>query len=289
MIVGGWLDWTVRIDGIADKVYTEPNRGLGIACHSVVGMESEGADGVPDRFLATNRGADGRYTDYAAASCMFVLRRNGTLIQMYPISASTWTSGGREGNTRFWAIEAEGGRYPDYGEKLTPVAEAAFIRLVTEWEAHTGIRAAPGANILQHKDIATAYGYAATACASDRYSAVWARIAAGERYGEMNDTDRARLARLERLLATNAAIQVPVTADNLEVVREIKGGGVEIGQSYGFAEDALLLYLDRMGSSMWVGLANTQQELADHLANHAAGVTGQVTEHTHEGGKVRRP
>lgn len=47
------------------------------------------------------------------------------------------------------------------------------------------------------------------------------------------------------------------------------------------------------GNSLLVGytqvLYPAVARLDDHLANHAAGVTGQVTEHTHEGGKVRRP
>lgn len=189
MIVEGWLDWITRIDGIADKVYSEPNAGTGIACHSVVGEESEFQDGVPNRFLSTDKEQDPltgrwRYTAYAAASCMFVLRKSGELIQMHPITASTWTSGGYEGNTRFWAIEAEGGQAPHYGELLTQPAEDAFVRLVTEWENHTGVTAEINVNILQHKQIAKRFGYDATACASDRYSNAWARINEGERYSD---------------------------------------------------------------------------------------------------------
>ena len=182
-IVEGWLDWAKRIPGIPDKVYSQPNRGEGIAMHSVVGQEKDFEDGVPDRFLSTARDAHGRYTAYSAASCMFVLRKNGLLIQMYPVTASTWTSGGPDGNTRFWAVEAEGGLNP-HNEPLTKVAEDTFIRLVTEWENHTGRRAQPGVNLLQHKEIARKYGYAATACASDRYDGALVRIIAGERYRE---------------------------------------------------------------------------------------------------------
>lgn len=182
MIVDGWLDWARRVDGIPDKVYSQPNSGIGIAVHSVVGEESEFEDGIPNRFFDTTRLPNGRYTDAAAASVMFVLRKDGELIQMYDVTKSTWTSGGYEGNTNYWAIEAEGGLYPNYGEQLTPEAEATFIRLVTEWEAYSGLKAEPNVNILQHRQIAAKYGYAPTACASGRYDTAWSRIAAGERY-----------------------------------------------------------------------------------------------------------
>jgi hypothetical protein len=35
--------------------------------------------------------------------------------------------------------------------------------------------------------------------------------------------------------------------------------------------------------------ASAKANMAEHIAKHAAGVTGQVTEHTHQGGKVVRP
>lgn len=181
MIVNGWLSWAERRDGIPDKVYSQPNRGEGIAMHSVVGDLPNHR--IPGRFLSRDRAADGRYTASAAASCMFILYRDGHLVQMYPVTASTWTSGGFDGNTRFWAVEAEGGLNP-YNEPLTKAAEDTFIRLVTEWENHTGRKAQPGVNLLQHKEIARKYGYAATACASDRYDGALVRIIAGERYRE---------------------------------------------------------------------------------------------------------
>lgn len=180
MINAGWVDWANRVPGVSDKVYSSPNTGEWITCHSVVGRETEFQDGIPNRFLSTARLPNGDYTADAAASCMFILRENGTLIQMYPVTASTWTSGGREGNTRSWAIEAEGGLAPNYGEQLTPAAEATFIRLVREWARHTGRKAVPGVTLLQHTDVAKKFGYAATACASGRYANAWAKIAAGE-------------------------------------------------------------------------------------------------------------
>ncbi len=42
------------------------------------------------------------------------------------------------------------------------------------------------------------------------------------------------------------------------------------------------------GNSLLLGYAGDQQKLAEHIANHAAGATGQVTEHTHTPGKVAR-
>jgi hypothetical protein len=172
MIINGWVDWAIRIDGVPDKVYTQKNTGEWITCHSVVGEESEFQDGVPNRFLSTDKDSSGRYTDPAAASCMFILRKNGTLIQMYPIWASTWTSGGREANTRSWAIEAEGGLNP-YSEPLTSQAKNSFVRLVREWEAHTGRKGMPNETLLQHSQVAKMFGYSPTACASGRYSEAW--------------------------------------------------------------------------------------------------------------------
>lgn len=211
-IVDGFLDWAVRIDGIAEKTYSKPNSGEGIAMHSIVGQESEFQDGVPDRFLSTVKDANGRYTAYSAASCMFILRKNGTLIQMHPVTASTWTSGGPDGNTRFWAVEAEGGLNP-YTEPLTKAAEDTFIRLVTEWEQHTGRKALPGSNLLQHKEIAKKFGYAATACASDRYHNALVRILAGERYGGKEMTRE----EVEKLIDQKIAMALAI--DNGDDVR----------------------------------------------------------------------
>lgn len=178
-----WIDWATRIDGVSDKVYSQPNSGAWITCHSVVGQEGEFEDGIPNRFFDTSRNADGSYTANAAASVMFVLRRNGQLIQMYPVTASTWTSGGREANTRSWAIEAEGGLASSpggYSEPLSPAAVTTFVRLVGEWEAWSGKVARPGVTLLQHKDVASLFGYLPTACASDRYANAWAAVTARE-------------------------------------------------------------------------------------------------------------
>jgi len=295
VIVGGWLDWAKRVDGIADKVYSVANSGEGIACHSVVGEESEFEDGIPNRFFSTERDASGRYVPSAAASVMFVLRKSGELIQMYPVTTSTWTSGGFEGNTRYWAIEAEGGQYPDYGEKLTPEAAATFIRLVGEWEDHTGRSARPGDNILQHKQIAAKYGYDATACASDRYSEAWERIALGERWerDELSAEDKARLDRLERIVAGNH-LTTEVWDGNIDDLVAVGIPAPIIGTTIFLTGEAALKYADRRDFSFALGVkmaqddaAEAKQNIADHIANHAAGLASTVPAHTHKPGGVQ--
>jgi hypothetical protein len=169
---------------VSDKKYTETNKGIGIAVHSVVGFESTFHDGVPDRFLSTERLPNGQYTPNAAASCTFILRYDGTLIQMYPITASTWTSGGREANTSYIPIELEGGLNP-FNEPMRPAQVAAFVRLVRDIEAHKGIRYVPEVSILQHKQLAAKFGYAPTACASDRYALGYAALTAATPPGDV--------------------------------------------------------------------------------------------------------
>lgn len=193
-IVNGWVTWAERRDGHPEKVYTQRNSGEGIACHSIVGDLPNHT--IPWRFLSDERVPGTRqFTRNAAASVMFIVYRDGHLTQMYPVTASTWTSDGFDGNTRYWAIEAEGGGVADTREPLTGAASDTFVRLVTEWERHTGRTAVPNANILQHKQIASLYGYAPTACASDRYAGAWARISNGERYegGTMTDDEIRKL------------------------------------------------------------------------------------------------
>jgi len=175
MIVNGWLDWTKIMMGVADKVYSEPNRGLGLIGHSIVGTP-EAAFG---RFMSRERDADGQYTSYAAASVMFINPKVGPLIQMYPVTASTWTSGGREANTSLWAIETEGGAPGNESEPLNDNQVANLMRLVADFEAHRGFKIHRGSrgssadnkldNFREHGEIAHQLGYSATACPSRRY------------------------------------------------------------------------------------------------------------------------
>ncbi len=181
----GWIQHPdfVRIDGIADKVYSERNSGEGgIACHSIVGEEPDEQDGVPNRFLSKERGPDGFYSKDAAASCTFILRKRAKHVQMYPVTASTWTTGGREANTSTWPIEAEGGRPGNESEPLTPRQEDGFLVIATAWEERLGRTLKVGETVRSHGRIAQQFGYAATACESGRYQNAWARLVAGERY-----------------------------------------------------------------------------------------------------------
>ena len=181
----GWIQHPdfIRIDGIADKVYSQPNSGQGgIACHSIVGEEPDSQDGVPNRFLSTARKADGDYTKDAAASCMFIIRKRAKHVQMYPVTASTWTTGGREANTTTWPIEAEGGRPGNESEPLTEPRETAFLVMAPAWEELFGRMLEVGQTVRAHGAIARLYGYAATACESGRYRNAWARLTGGERF-----------------------------------------------------------------------------------------------------------
>ena len=240
VIVNGWLDWAERRDGHPAKVYSQPNSGRGIACHSIVGDLP--GHSVPWRFMADDRvpGQPDMFTPQVAASVMFILYKDGHLIQMYPVTASTWTSGSAAANTNYWAIEAEGGYNPTT-EPLTRAAEDTFIRHVTEWEAHTGQTAVPGANILQHKNLAQMYHSDPTACASDRYLNAWARIDAGERYGgdDMTPEDKAKLDAVWQALTGG----IPSVIDEWNANR----------------------------NSLLTGYALEQGKLADHLSGHPNG------------------
>lgn len=303
MIVNGWIDWCTRIDGIGDKVYSAPCRGEWLTCHSVVGEEADFQDGVPNRFFDTRRDTSGRYIDAAAASCKFVLRKSGQLIQMYSLDKATWTSGGPQANIGSHAIEAEGGGYnadgtPNFGEKLTLPQEETFIRLFWELAAHHGWDTERNGALFylkQHKDVARQFGYGATACASDRYSNAWARIAAGERDGGMSLEERARLARLERIVAGNH-LTTEVWDGNVDDLKAVGLSDPIVGTVIGLTGEQALAYADRRGFSLALGVKLARDEagdaasrLTEYIANTAAGVGGRdIPEHTHEGGKVKR-
>lgn len=215
----GWLTHPdfIRIDGIADKVYSQKNTGEGgLACHSVVGEEPDEQDGVPNRFLSRDKNPDGSYTKYAAASCVFILRKRKKHIQMYPITASTWTTGGREGNTTTWPMEAEGGPLSNTKEPLTKHQEDGFLAIATAWEELKGRKLVVGETVRAHGRIAQQFGYAATACESGRYKNAWARLAAGERIMDMtaleqrvNDILRALFAGTESAKDETGKLRTP--------------------------------------------------------------------------------
>ena len=129
----GWLSWTQRMPGIRDKVYSQRNAGRGLVNHSIEGS----VDGALSRFLSTAKNPDGSYTSGAAASVMFINPKVGVLIQMYPVTASTWTSGNSIANTGLWAIENEGVA----GQPINANQVQNLLRLAREWEAYTGKKA----------------------------------------------------------------------------------------------------------------------------------------------------
>lgn len=182
----GWIDHPdfIRIDGVPDKVYSGRNTGdEGLACHSVVGEEPDEFDGVPNRFLSLQKDASGRYTAYAAASCMFILRKRMPHIQMYPVTASTWTSGSARANTTTWAMEAEGGHNP-HDEPLTPHQENGFLVIASAWEQRKLRGCEVGKTARAHRDLVKVFGGNATACESGRYRNAWKRLTNGERWVE---------------------------------------------------------------------------------------------------------
>lgn len=217
----GWVSWAKRVPGIPDKVYSQRNSAKAFACHSVVGREDEFSDGVPNRFLDTSRLPNGRYTPNAEASVQFVLRESGLLIQMYPIYASTWTSGGPEANTSCMSMEAEGGLAPNYGEPLTAAAEEMFCKLMVELRPVMGL-AQPGVNLFQHKELARMYGYAPTACASDRYANAWSRAVREAQEDEMTP-DQINALIDKRIKEKQDSGALASTTDVLSCVAQIVG------------------------------------------------------------------
>lgn len=183
-VVNGWLDWAQRLPGVPDKVYTEKNKGLGLIGHSIVGTPAAALG----RFLSTQVDEQGNYTGYAAASVMFINPKVGPLIQMYPVWASTWTSGGREANTSLWAIETEGGAPGNENEPLNDNQVGNLTRLASDFEAHTGrkvVRSEGGGlhkddTFREHGEVAQQYGYGGTACPSNRYGRFYAALAKGD-------------------------------------------------------------------------------------------------------------
>ena len=175
-IVNGWLDWCEHLPGPADKVYSAKNAGNGLALHS---MEGYGYGGIHGRMNNTDRDPDGRYTFYAQASWMFSLMVDGTLIQHYPVTASTWTSGNWLANTTLWGIESEG----KAGTPLTAAQVKTVLRLWREYEAHTGkfaTREHPIRTLWEHNEVAlwAEPNGGPTSCPSHRYDPAYAANAA---------------------------------------------------------------------------------------------------------------
>lgn len=173
MIVNGWLDWAERKDGIADKIYSAANSGRGLVCHSQEGYRNS----IESRFFSTERDSAGRYTPYAAASAMFYNPLEGPLVQYYPVTASTWTSGNSFANTTLWATESEGLA----GTPLNANQVENMLRLAEEWEAYSGgiaSRDPAHRTVWQHNEV---WNWASpnagpTACPSNRYEPFFAAL-----------------------------------------------------------------------------------------------------------------
>lgn len=253
-ISAGWVSWAMRVSGPADKVYSQRNSCQGFACHSVVGRERDFEDGIPNRFLDTSRKANGDYTDAAAASVHFVQRESGLLIQMYPIYASTWTSGGRQANTSTISMEAEGGLFPNYGELLTPAAEDSFCRLMRELRPIFG-PPLPGVTLFQHKDLAIKYGTSATACASDRYRNAWARAVREYQEDDMALTEEQINAMIDKRIAEKLynsqlidSTQIPLlVAQIIGGVTDANGNIITEGYSDPAIDDLIMKVRERLG------------------------------------------
>lgn len=183
----GWVQHPsfIRIAGVPDKRYSDPNTGEGgLAGHSVVGEEPDTQDGIPNRFLSEERLANGQYTKNAAASCQFILRKRASHVQMYPVDVATWTTGGPEANKTTWPMEAEGGPLANVSEPLTEHQEQGVIIIATGWEQRKRRRLVAG-ELREHGKIVRDLGYGSdtwTACASGRYKRVFERTLAGERW-----------------------------------------------------------------------------------------------------------
>ena len=260
MIRNGWVSWAIKAPGIPDKVYTEKNRGIGLIGHSIVGSY-EAAIG---RFMSEAKDAAGRYTAYAAASCMFILCKNGDLIQMYDIWSSTWTSGGRVANTSYWAIEAEGGPPGYTNEPFTPEQQATLLRLFREFQDLKGVPVIRGQTFREHGELAAELDYAATACPSTRYD--WfTTVPVGE--NPMTPEEKLRLERLEKLTAGYGIAKDP---------RAYIASGYD-SNLLTFGEEALA-YADAKGWSAFLGIALAREAAAAATGggphHHNPGPTG---------------
>lgn len=237
-IVDGWLDWATREPGPANKQYPTPNRGIGIAWHSMEGWYPGSLAELmkPDR----------------QASWTFSLLRDGALMQHYPVTASCWASGNAGANTRYWSVELE-------GIQSMPIDDGQLrtaLRIISEWEAHTGLVATregepdDGRTMVQHREVATLWSPNAgpTACPSERYARLWEALASRAQEGE-NVTLEERLGRLERLVA---------------------GNGYRFDGHLLTGEEALVA-ADADGGSLFLGLGNTQAQVTDHIATHPTG------------------
>lgn len=117
-----------------------------------------------------------------------------------------------------------------------------------------------------------------TACPSERPAPLYAR----EMEEEMTPDEKARLERVERLLAGRGRVPVVVSADNLMAVRRVRANA-QIGQTVEFTGADTLAYLDYAENNFWLGLAQTQNRVrALELREDQRLDPGEVPDHRHE-------
>ena len=153
----GLVSWATQMrTQQAWKKYPEVNKGLGIALHSMEGSYRE----PPPR-----QGNPAIFSSY-----MFAIRKEGELIQYFPVTASTWASGNSKANVELWSIEMVGFA----GEEPTGAQKDTLSNLVREWEGHTGrvaTRDVANRTLWEHNEVAQWIepNAGATACPSHRY------------------------------------------------------------------------------------------------------------------------
>jgi hypothetical protein len=169
----GWFDWAIKLPGVEDKVYSRvTNACIGVVPHSMEGSY----EAALARLFSTERDADGRYTDYAAASWIASNCKDGRFVQHYSVFDCAWTSGSRYPNTHFVGIEHEGVA----GEPLTDAQVANLVRAIREiaefkgWEPRRPTGPSDMTATLYEHNECTRWGSAPTACPSGRIP--WDRI-----------------------------------------------------------------------------------------------------------------
>jgi len=172
----GWFHFADRRwIGPVGKYYTEVNGQHGIVFHSAEG----GLPALIGELMKPDR----------QASWCGSIDKDGTLYQHYATQRSCWTSGNKKANTSFYAFEAVGRR----GEPLTKQQEDTVLRIIEDGAAAGGWKPERKVTIWEHNEVATIAKPNAgpTACPSNRYDAVWARL---------EEEDMARLDELEAKL-----------------------------------------------------------------------------------------
>lgn len=167
----GWFNWaSERVPGPPDKVYSVENSIGGVVPHSMVGYYPAWLR----RLTSTARDADGRYTDYAAASVTGSILLDGRLIQHYSLEASCWGSGSAYPNTHFNAYEFEGGAPGNVNEPYNVKQTNTLVRIIKEtsefglWNPSRPRNASDKLATLYEHNECRRWGSPSTACPSGR-------------------------------------------------------------------------------------------------------------------------